>query len=156
MARVLRGEARRALVACAAAPCVAALLAGCGDDSDSASIATGYLARQDQAGYIPGARLQVTGTIVALENGCLMLDRDSGGVPWIVWPPSTVPGEQGTAEISDEVYRAGDAVAGTGTVAVLADLPGGNDDDTYFGAQGHYCGADSAGVMVFDSLSRTG
>ncbi|WP_062517404.1 hypothetical protein [Demequina gelatinilytica] len=141
-----------ALTRSAAAACVAAALAGCGGDAVDTN-PLGYLARQDEPGYIPGARLEVSGTIVALENGCLMLDRDrdGAGVPWIVWPPGTVPGDEG-ADVHGVAFGPGDVVTGAGTVAVLADLPGGNDDDTYFGAQGHYCGADSAGVMVLDSL----
>ncbi len=117
---------------------------------------TGYLARQDEPGTIPGARLVVRGTVVALDNGCLMLDRDGGGVPWIVWPPGTMPGDGATADVAGTVYADGDEVTGTGTSAVLADLPGGNSDATYFGAQGHHCGADSAGVMVLDSIAHAG
>ena len=127
------------------------LVAGCGSGGDDEG---GYLVHQTSAGEIPGARLEFSGTVTALDNGCLMLDRGDGTAPWIVWPPGSTPGEAGGALVDGELYAIGDAITGTGTLAVLADLPGGARDDTYFGGMGKYCDGDSAGVAVLDSIAR--
>lgn len=129
------------------------LLAACSEGDGNEG---GYLVHQAEIGEIPGARLEFTGTVAALDNGCLMLDRGDGTAPWIVWPPGAEPGEGGGARVDGETYLPGDAIRGTGTLAVLADLPGGAHDDTYFGGQGKYCDADSAGVAVLDSITRAG
>ncbi|WP_062300311.1 hypothetical protein [Demequina maris] len=127
------------------------LLAACADATvDDAT--GGYLATQEEVGAIAGARLELTGTVRVLANGCLMLERDNGKQPWIVWPPGAVPGPAGGATLGSEDYMAGDRVKATGTVAVLADLPGGNRTDSYYGTLGHYCDGDSAGVVVLDSI----
>ncbi|WP_062464389.1 hypothetical protein [Demequina soli] len=125
------------------------LLAGCagGDETQA-----GYLASQGGIGAIPGARVEFHGTVTALANGCLMLARDNGTQPWIVWPPGTMPGSGGSADVDGVLFADGDAVTAIGTVAVLADLPGGGHDDTYYGLLGHYCDGDAAGVAVLDSI----
>ncbi|WP_296665693.1 hypothetical protein, partial [Demequina sp.] len=97
---------------------------------------------------------EFSGVIAALDNGCLMLDRGDGTKPWIVWPPDAEPGAAGGAQVGGELYAVGDAVSGTGTLAVLADLPGGADDNSYFGLMGKYCDGDAAGVAVLDSIVR--
>lgn len=149
--RAARTRARAALAALALT--ASSLLAACSGGEGSEG---GYLVHQAEIGEIPGARLEFTGTVTALDNGCLMLDRGDGTAPWIVWPPGAEPGEGGGARVDGETYLPGDAIRGTGTLAVLADLPGGAHDDTYFGGQGKYCDADSAGVAVLDSITRAG
>ncbi|MDN4478329.1 hypothetical protein QQX10_03185 [Demequina sp. SYSU T00039] len=132
----------------------ASLLVGCSDGDDDGE--AGYVVRQSSVGEIPGARLEFAGTVTALDDGCLMLDRGDGTMPWIVWPPGAAPGGGGGVVVDAETYLPGDPIRGTGTLAVLADLPGGAHDDTYFGRQGKRCDADSAGVAVLDSIAPAG
>jgi len=112
------------------------------------------LRRQAEVGEIPGARLEVAGTVRRSELGCLVLERANGTAPWIVWPPGTEETLDGGAEVAGEVFHEGDTVAGTGVTAVLADLPGGNSDSSYLGGAGARCGADAAGVLVLDSIGH--
>ncbi|WP_062531214.1 hypothetical protein [Demequina rhizosphaerae] len=135
----------------AAVVAASSLLAGCTDAPEDDATG-GYLATQETVGALPGARLEISGTLRVLANGCLVLERDNGKQPWIVWPPGAVPGPQGGAKLGSEVYLPGDRVTATGTIAVLADLPGGNRDDSYYGTLGHYCDGDAVGVAVLDSI----
>ncbi|WP_062521421.1 hypothetical protein [Demequina silvatica] len=135
----------------AAVACASSLLAGCSGDDDPPTVAP--LATQEAVGAIPGARLELAGTI-RYRSGCLVLERGDGEEPWIVWPPGAQDSGDGGVRADGERYGASDEVRAVGTIAVLADLPGGAHDDTYYGEPGSLCDGDAAGVAVLDSITH--
>ncbi|WP_062288730.1 hypothetical protein [Demequina phytophila] len=135
----------------AAVACASSLLAGCTGASEEPVVAP--LAVQEAAGDLPGARLELAGAI-RYRAGCLVLERADGEEPWIVWPPGAEDSGDGGVRVDGERYGASDEVRAVGTIAVLADLPGGAHDDTYYGEPGDLCDADSAGVAVLDSIAH--
>lgn len=132
----------------------AALVAGCaGEEGDTAQVPA--IVSQEAVGGIPGARLEIEGTVLRTGAGCLVLVREPGDAPWIIWPPGAAADGLGVS-VDGAVFAAGDRVRGVGTVAVLADIPGGGHEDTYYGAPGHLCDGDAAGVVAFDNLAHVG
>lgn len=126
------------------------LLVGCaGDDS----LAGFGVARQQEAGEVPGDREELGGTVVIAYNGCLHLRLEDGSEPWIVWPPDAEMSEAGGVDWGGATFADGTRVTGAGALVTLADLPDGANPDSYFASFGGFCEADDAGVVVFDDVA---
>lgn len=125
------------------------LVAGCAGEDSRAGFG---VARQQEAGEVPGDREALGGTVVIAYNGCLHLRLEDGSEPWIVWPPDAEMSDAGGVEWGGAAFADGTRVKGTGARVTLEDLPDGGNPDSYFASFGGFCGADDAGVVAFDSV----
>lgn len=152
------GGTRRALagvVAVATALTLAACGTGGAEDEFGESSEAGFgVAQLQSADQVEGVREPIRGTVSVASNGCLRLLIDDGTAPWIVWPPGSELADNGGVVADGSRYYDGDVLVGAGILVDLADLPDGDNPDSYFSSFGGYCGADETGVVVFDAVAH--
>lgn len=95
---------------------------------------------QPAEGEVGGARGPIAGDVISSRDGCLYLDVGDGRLRWIIWP------DEGS------VVAAGN-VTGSGVLADADVLPDWSSEDSYYGAFGRYCSADTRGIVVLDEVT---
>ncbi len=155
----MRTGGRRRALAGVVAVAVALALAACGsggieDEFEESGEAGFGVAQLQSADQVEGVREPIRGTVSVASNGCLRLLIDDGSSPWIVWPPDSELADNGGVIADGSRYYDGDVLVGAGVLVDLADLPDGDNPDSYFSAFGGYCGADETGVVVFDAVAH--
>lgn len=155
----MRARARRTSYALALLPLALPIIA-CGADDTLGGFGLPQLDAADRAEVLTDAGAStgpVEGTLSILDDGCHTF---SGTGPadgaWIVWPSGTAPvdGDKGQVRLVDGTTAVdGSALVGAGAVVTLADLPGGENQDSYFASFGTFCGADQRGVLVLEDAA---
>lgn len=92
------------------------------------------------------------GSLVVGGNGCFRWSSDDGADgAWVVWPRGWKQDADHVVTDSGQTIGDGASLVGNGARIALADLPDGDDADSYFGAFGGFCKAEESGVVVLTS-----
>lgn len=137
------------------------MLVGCSSTSapDEGGFGLGTLTAQDAQAAL--ARAGVTpeslhGMLKVRGDGCFTWSGESGDGAWIVWPDAADADRDDGGRVvlaGGEVVSDGSALSAEGALIALDDLPEGGNQDSYFGAYGGFCDADSEGVMLLTTVT---
>lgn len=103
-------------------------------------------------------RVNLSGSIGVDRKGCfnwVSVDTDDPlNGSWIVWPDGTRQEDDELVLPSGKHLGAGDTIVAAGAPVVVANLPLGTDDQSYFGSFGPFCDADDHGVLVVTEVAQ--
>lgn len=136
------------------------VLTGCATSgADEAGYGLGSLAAQDAHAALDRAGVtaeELRGTLLVRPDGCFTWSGDEGDGAWIVWPDSAVPDPDDGGRVvlpGGPVVSDGSTLSGQGSLVTLADLPEGDNPDSYFGSYGGFCDADTRGVILLTDVA---
>ena len=138
----------------------ASMLTGCGaGGGDEAGFGLGELAPEDARAVLDRAGVTarpLQGALRVRDDGCFTWAGDEADGAWIVWPDVVQADPDDGARVvlvGGQMVSDGAALSARGALVGLAELPDGRNPDSYFGAYGRFCGADSGGVMLLSDVA---